>query len=91
VSVADHGPGLPPAQRARAFERFFRADPVRGRDEGGVGLGLALARDLLAAHRGSLWLEETPGGGLTAVMELPATDEPATDEPPGSPRSPRFD
>ena len=91
VSVADHGPGLPPAQRARAFERFFRADPVRGRDEGGVGLGLALARDLLAAQRGSLWLEETPGGGLTAVMELPATDEPATHERPGSPRSPRFD
>jgi signal transduction histidine kinase len=74
LTFADHGPGMAPEQRAAAFDRFFRADPSRAREQGGAGLGLALARELLAAQRGRMWLEATPGGGVTAVVELPTAD-----------------
>ena len=72
VSVVDHGPGLPSELERSAFERFFRADPSRTRDTGGAGLGLALARSLVQAEGGSMWLDQTPGGGLTARISLPA-------------------
>ncbi len=71
VIVADHGPGLPPELLERVFERFGRADPSRTRDTGGAGLGLAIARALVAAQDGDLWVEPTPGGGLTAKIALP--------------------
>ena len=61
-----------------AFERFFRADPARSREQGGAGLGLSVARALMEAQRGTLSLNETPGGGLTAVLGLvAASDRPA--------------
>jgi signal transduction histidine kinase len=72
ISVIDHGPGLPPEIAERAFERFARADPSRARETGGAGLGLALARTLVEAQGGAMWLEETPGGGLTTKISLPA-------------------
>lgn len=71
VTIEDHGPGMPTEAHHRAFERFFRADPSRTRDTGGAGLGLALARALVEAQRGRMWLEPTPGGGLTASIALP--------------------
>jgi signal transduction histidine kinase len=71
ITIADHGPGLPGGvARERAFERFFRADRSRARATGGTGLGLSLARTLVEAQGGSMWLEETPGGGLTAKIAL---------------------
>ena len=72
VSVVDRGPGLSPALRERAFERFVRADPARSRASGGAGLGLPLARSLIEAQRGRVWLDETPGGGVTARIEIRA-------------------
>lgn len=72
VSVADHGPGLPPDLGDRALDRFARADPSRTRDTGGAGLGLTVAHTLLEAQGGSMELDETPGGGLTARLVLPA-------------------
>jgi two-component system OmpR family sensor kinase len=69
--VADHGPGLPPELASRAFDRFARADPSRTRSTGGAGLGLSLARALVEAQGGAMWLEDTPGGGLTARIALP--------------------
>jgi two-component system, OmpR family, sensor histidine kinase CiaH len=80
ISVVDHGPGIPAEFEDRAFERFFRADPSRTRDTGGAGLGLALARAMAEAQGGEMWVEPTPGGGLTARVALklapPAKVEP---------------
>jgi signal transduction histidine kinase len=72
IDVADTGPGLPTDLQGRAFDRFFRADPSRARETGGAGLGLALARAWVEAQHGSVHLAQTPGGGLTVSIELPA-------------------
>jgi signal transduction histidine kinase len=71
VTVTDHGPGLDGDAADRAFERFFRADPSRNRETGGAGLGLAIARVMIEAQGGRMWVEPTPGGGLTARIALP--------------------
>jgi two-component system sensor histidine kinase KdpD len=69
VRVVDTGPGVPPAQRDRLFEPFQRlGDVPRGE---GVGLGLAVARGLSEAMGGTLSAEDTPGGGLSFVLDLP--------------------
>jgi signal transduction histidine kinase len=77
VCVADDGPGMPPADRARAGERFFRADAARSTP--GSGLGLSLVRAVAALHGGELVLSEThPGArqpGLSATLRLPAALE----------------
>ncbi|MEU4822200.1 HAMP domain-containing sensor histidine kinase [Actinomadura sp. NPDC023710] len=72
VRVADDGPGVPPADHERIFERFVRLDDARSRDEGGAGLGLAIARDLVLAHGGDLAVREAPGGGALFELRLPA-------------------
>ncbi len=71
LSVADTGSGIPPDHLKRVFERFYRVDAARGRSDGGAGLGLAIARGLVEAHDGRLWLESDRGRGTTAVVELP--------------------
>jgi two-component system, OmpR family, sensor kinase len=72
LEVVDHGPGLTPEQKPHATERFWRADPSRIRARGGSGLGLAIVEAIVGAHRGSLTLGDTPGGGLTVRVGLPA-------------------
>jgi len=71
VEIADQGPGLSAEDLERAFQPFFRADPARNLDKGGVGLGLPIARSAARAHGGDVRLQ--PGSeGLTAVVTLPA-------------------
>jgi signal transduction histidine kinase len=70
VSVIDHGPGFPAPFAARAFDRFTRADASRNRSTGGAGLGLAIARSVIEAHGGRIWIEAAAGGHV--AFELPA-------------------
>ncbi len=71
LEVADAGPGMTPEQRARAFDRFWRAEPSR-RGRGGFGLGLAIVGRLVAADGGTVELAVSPPGGLAVVLLLPA-------------------
>ncbi len=71
ITVADHGRGLNDDQRTRIFEPFYRADPSRSRDSGGVGLGLSIVAAVAGAHGGSVRVTDTPGGGATFEIELP--------------------
>jgi two-component system OmpR family sensor kinase len=72
VTVIDHGPGIPPDQRERVFERFVQLDQSSTRTHGGTGLGLYLCRRLAQLVDMSLTLTETPGGGCTFTLEIDA-------------------
>ena len=69
--VDDDGPGIPDARREEAFRPFHRLDEGRNLQAGGVGLGLAIARDIARGHGGDIRLETSPLGGLRAVLRLP--------------------
>ncbi len=71
IRVIDHGPGIAAEQREAVFEPFFRLEGSRNRNSGGVGLGMTIAKEAVERLGGRLHLEETPGGGLTAVLGLP--------------------
>jgi two-component system OmpR family sensor kinase len=72
VRVADAGPGMSAAERARAFERFYRGDPSRTRRTGaGTGLGLSIVQAIVEAHGGSLELDSDPGAGTTVTVRIP--------------------
>ena len=78
VAVRDTGTGIPPEHLPRLFERFYRADPARGRDEGGTGIGLALSRQLARRLGGEVSVRDSPGGGAHFTLSLPLTrKEPA--------------
>jgi len=70
-AVADTGPGIPAADLAHIFDRFYRADPSRARRSGGSGLGLAIARGYVEAHGGRIWAESS-SAGTTVSFWLPA-------------------
>ncbi|MGC9405004.1 ATP-binding protein [Streptomyces sp. DZ1-3] len=72
VGVADDGDGVPEADRERIFERFVRLDDARSRDDGGAGLGLAIARDVAVRHGGTLTVHGGPAGGALFELRLPA-------------------
>jgi signal transduction histidine kinase len=71
VAVADDGEGVPAADRERIFERFVRLDAARSRDDGGAGLGLAIARDVAVRHGGTLTVRAAPAGGALFELRLP--------------------
>jgi two-component system sensor histidine kinase KdpD len=72
LRVIDRGPGIPVSAQEKAFEPFQRLHDHASSDEAGVGLGLAIARGFTEAMSGQLALEDTPGGGLTMVVQIPA-------------------
>jgi two-component system sensor histidine kinase KdpD len=73
LRVVDHGPGIPAAERDRIFNQFYRLRR-NGHGPDGTGMGLAICRGILSALGGQLRVEETPGGGATFVVSLPAAD-----------------
>src|SRR5206468_12792982 len=84
LRVVDHGPGIPAADRTRVFRPFCRLGDPGGRTS--VGLGLAVARSLAETMGGTVQAEDTPGGGLTMVLTLPAAPARPAAEPRGTRR-----
>jgi two-component system sensor histidine kinase KdpD len=70
VSVSDHGPGIPEDEQTRIFEKFYRAEASRHQIPG-AGLGLVIAREILHAHGGEIWVDSRPGQGATFQFSLP--------------------
>ena len=71
VSVQDDGPGIPPESLVRVFERFYRVDKARSRDQGGTGLGLSIVKHIVQAHGGEVWARSDLGKGATFFFTLP--------------------
>jgi K+-sensing histidine kinase KdpD len=78
VCVVDEGPGVPPAERERIFDKFHSAAAAQA--TGGVGLGLYICRELVHKHGGRIWVEERPGGGSRFCFTLPLAHEEGQDE-----------
>jgi two-component system OmpR family sensor kinase len=79
VSVADEGPGMAPEDASRIFERFYRAESSRTRENGGTGLGLAIVASLVAAHGGTVEVRTAPGHGADFRVRLPRSGPAAPD------------
>jgi signal transduction histidine kinase len=74
IEVEDDGPGVPAADRERIFERFTRLDDARSRESGGFGLGLAIVRDIVERHHGTIEVTDAaagPGAGARFTIHLP--------------------
>ena len=72
LEVADEGPGIPPGEAERVFERFYRSDHARSSGDGGSGLGLAIARWIVELHGGAIRAEAAQPHGCRIVVELPS-------------------
>jgi two-component system, OmpR family, phosphate regulon sensor histidine kinase PhoR len=72
IAVVDDGPGIPKESQARIFERFYRVDKARSREQGGTGLGLAIVKHVVQAHGGEVRIESEAGVGSRFIINLPA-------------------
>jgi two-component system osmolarity sensor histidine kinase EnvZ len=72
ANIDDDGPGIPAESREDVFKPFMRLDTARNLDASGTGLGLSIARDIARSHGGDITLEDSPMGGLRAVVRVPA-------------------
>ena len=72
VSVRDNGPGIPAADLPRLFERFYRVDKGRSREQGGTGLGLSIVKHIIQLHGGRAWVESEIGKGSAFFFTLPS-------------------
>jgi signal transduction histidine kinase len=83
ISVRDHGIGVADEEREKLFQPFYRADNAERGSPGGLGLGLAISRDIVEAHGGRLWVEAAPDGGSIFHLALPLADQkPLASQPP---------
>ena len=80
LTVRDDGPGIPRSELERLFGRFYRLEDSRSRDQGGAGLGLSIAKSIVEAHGGRIWLESTLGEGTAAQVQLPVGDLPELED-----------
>ncbi len=71
LSIDDDGPGVPEDKREEVFKAFYRVEGSRNKDTGGVGLGLAIAKDIIVSHGGSIELSDSDMGGLRVLISLP--------------------
>ena len=71
IAVSDQGIGIPAGERERIFDRFYRVESALSRRTQGAGLGLYLAKSVVEAHGGRIWVSSTPGRGSTFVFTLP--------------------
>lgn len=71
VMIDDNGPGIPAKKREEVFKPFYRVDPSRNKNTGGVGLGMTIARDTILSHGGDIKLETSPMKGLRVLITLP--------------------
>ena len=85
--VQDQGPGVPPAERERIWEQFWRLERDRGSTVAGTGIGLSVVRELAVLHRGRVWVESAPGGGARFVIELPTAPYPVVSAAAPAPQS----
>jgi signal transduction histidine kinase len=80
LSVTDTGPGIPPAEHQKIFERFYRRGSELQRETQGVGIGLSIVKHIVEAHGGNISVQSEPGHGSRFTIELPGkpltTDEP---------------
>ena len=82
ITVADDGPGIDHVHLTRLFERFYRVDPGRSREQGGTGLGLSIVKHLAEAMGGSVQVESVVGKGTSFRVELPNREPPPSIRPP---------
>ncbi len=71
LKVIDTGPGIPVEHHSRLFERFYRVDKARSREQGGTGLGLAIVKHIMQRHEGRAWIESKPGAGAMFICRFP--------------------
>jgi len=76
IFVQDDGPGIPTEALDRVFERFYRVDKARSREQGGTGLGLSIVKHIVQNHGGKVWVKSEPGKGATFFFTLPGADVP---------------
>jgi two-component system phosphate regulon sensor histidine kinase PhoR len=76
IAVVDDGPGIPKEAQERIFERFYRVDKARSREQGGTGLGLAIVKHVVQAHGGEVRVESEPGSGSAFILTLPPAAPP---------------
>jgi signal transduction histidine kinase len=75
ISVADTGVGIAAEHLPRVFDRFYRVDEARSREDGGTGIGLAIARSVVEAHGGSISATSEPGKGSIFAFDLPVAGD----------------
>ncbi|NPV72738.1 MAG: phosphate regulon sensor histidine kinase PhoR [Pelotomaculum sp.] len=80
VDVKDNGIGIPPESLSRVFERFYRVDKARSREQGGTGLGLSIVKHIIDAHRGSVQVESKVGIGSTFSFVIPLEHQAASED-----------